>query len=76
MRIAGVWCGYLGAVHAVADRAILATEWKQFREPHPAVVDAIVRRKRIIDARSVLDEERWRSAGWAHRGLGRMTGGR
>ena len=57
-----------------ADALIIATEWRQFRELDPQVVGQIVRQRRIIDARNVLDVDRWRAAGWNYRGLGRMTG--
>ena len=58
---------------AGADLTILATEWRQFRELDPEAVGKIVRNRRIIDARNVLDVDRWRAAGWRYRGLGRMT---
>ncbi|MGH8938564.1 MAG: UDP binding domain-containing protein, partial [Actinomycetes bacterium] len=47
------------------------TEWQEFREMDPAVLDGVVAEKRIIDARNALDRERWRAAGWTYRSLGR-----
>jgi UDPglucose 6-dehydrogenase len=37
----------------------------------PHVLGAVVARRNVIDARSALDEHRWRSAGWSFRALGR-----
>ena len=54
-----------------ADLVLHLTEWQEFREMDPAVLDTVVAEKRIIDARNALDPARWRSAGWAYRALGR-----
>ena len=54
-----------------ADVVLLATEWAQYRELDPKVLAAVVREKRILDGRNVLDPEAWRAAGWTYRALGR-----
>ncbi len=54
-----------------ADVVLLLTEWQQFRTMDPARIGAMVRNKRILDGRNVLDPEQWRSAGWSYRALGR-----
>jgi UDPglucose 6-dehydrogenase len=57
----------LGGAHAV----VLVTEWAQFRELDPEWAASVVRKPIIIDGRNCLDAERWRSAGWTYRGMGR-----
>jgi UDPglucose 6-dehydrogenase len=37
----------------------------------PSALAHVVRHKRIVDGRNSLDADRWRSAGWAYRALGR-----
>ncbi|MDQ3654684.1 MAG: UDP-glucose 6-dehydrogenase, partial [Chloroflexota bacterium] len=54
-----------------ADLILHLTEWEEFRTLKPEVLDGITRGKRILDGRSALDPERWRSAGWTFRALGR-----
>jgi UDPglucose 6-dehydrogenase len=54
-----------------ADIVLHLTEWKEFRELDPAVLDAVVARKNIVDGRNALDPALWRSAGWHYRALGR-----
>lgn len=56
---------------AGADVVVLATEWPQFREIDPVAAGRIVRGRRIIDARNVLDPRAWREAGWEFLALGR-----
>jgi UDPglucose 6-dehydrogenase len=52
-----------------ADVVLVLTEWQDYRELDP---DALAVAGRIIvDGRNCLDPERWRSAGWLYRGLGR-----
>jgi UDPglucose 6-dehydrogenase len=58
------------ALHG-ADAVVLVTEWKEYRELDPDEVGALVRDRLIIDGRNVLDPDRWRSAGWTYRGMGR-----
>jgi UDPglucose 6-dehydrogenase len=54
-----------------ADVTLVLTEWKQFRELEPADLDPVVRQRNIIDGRNCLDREKWRTAGWVYRGVGR-----
>ena len=54
-----------------ADVVLLATEWTEYRELDPDVLATVVRKKRILDGRNVLDPEAWRDAGWTYRALGR-----
>ena len=54
-----------------ADVVLLLTEWAEYRELDPVKFGEIVRNKRILDGRNVLDVEAWRAAGWQYRALGR-----
>jgi UDPglucose 6-dehydrogenase len=54
-----------------ADLVLHLTEWREFREMDPALLDGVVAQKRIIDARNALDQARWRDAGWTYGSLGR-----
>jgi UDPglucose 6-dehydrogenase len=54
-----------------ADAVLLLTEWAEYRELDPAKFGEVVRHKRILDGRNVLDAEAWRAAGWQYRALGR-----
>ena len=54
-----------------ADVVLHLTEWAEFREMDPAVLDGVVARKHIVDGRNALDPNRWRDAGWHYRALGR-----
>ncbi len=54
-----------------ADLLLLLTEWSEFRTFDPAALDGVVRERRILDGRNALDADRWRSAGWSYRALGR-----
>jgi len=60
----------LEACHG-ADVTLVLTEWKQFRELEPADLDPVVRQRSVIDGRNCLDREKWRTAGWVYRGVGR-----
>jgi UDPglucose 6-dehydrogenase len=59
------------AAAAGADVVLLATEWTQYRELDPVQLATVVREKRILDGRNVLDPGAWRAAGWTYRALGR-----
>jgi UDPglucose 6-dehydrogenase len=66
--------GYAPSMLAAVERAdvvLLLTEWAEFRAMDPAVLTPVVRAPRLLDARNVLDPDRWRQAGWEYRGLGR-----
>lgn len=54
-----------------ADIVVLITEWQEYRDLDPEELGALVRHRRIVDGRNVLDPAAWRAAGWAYRGLGR-----
>jgi UDPglucose 6-dehydrogenase len=54
-----------------ADVVLHLTEWHEFTEMDPDHLSVVVRHKRIVDGRNALDAERWRSAGWVYRALGR-----
>jgi len=56
---------------ADADLVLVLTEWEEFRDLDPAVLGRVVARRRVLDGRNALDPERWRSAGWSYRALGR-----
>jgi UDPglucose 6-dehydrogenase len=57
-----------------ADAVLLLTEWTQYRELDPVPFGEIVARKRVLDGRNALDMDRWVSAGWSYRALGRRAG--
>jgi UDPglucose 6-dehydrogenase len=54
-----------------AHVVLLLTEWKEFREMDPAALADVVAERNIVDGRNALDPERWRTAGWTYRALGR-----
>ena len=54
-----------------ADVVLLLTEWSDYRELDPATITPVVRQATLIDARNALDPDRWRTAGWTYRALGR-----
>ncbi len=56
---------------AGAHLVVLGTEWQAFIAIDPAWAATIVETRTIIDARNVLDHERWRAAGWTVHGIGR-----
>ena len=65
---------YAGSAEEAADGAdllMLLTEWDEYRALDPVSLGDVVAGKRILDGRNALDPERWRSAGWKYRALGR-----
>ncbi|MEU1972022.1 UDP-glucose/GDP-mannose dehydrogenase family protein [Microbacterium sp. NPDC019599] len=54
-----------------ADVVALLTEWREFIDADPDELGRHVAQRRIVDGRNALDAERYRGAGWVHRGLGR-----
>jgi UDPglucose 6-dehydrogenase len=54
-----------------ADVVLHLTEWREFRDLDPASLAPRVRQRNIVDGRNALDPERWRTAGWQYRALGR-----
>jgi len=47
------------------------TEWRDYQELDPLALGDVVRERQIIDGRNALDPQRWQSAGWIYRALGR-----
>ena len=54
-----------------ADTVLLLTEWREYRDLDPHQTSELVRHARILDGRNVLEPDKWRSAGWTYRGVGR-----
>lgn len=54
-----------------ADVVVLLTEWNLYREIDPESLGAMVRHRRVVDARHALDAEAYRAAGWTYRAPGR-----
>lgn len=54
-----------------ADALLLLTEWCEYLELDPYETAGKVASRRILDGRNVLSPDKWRSAGWTYRGLGR-----
>jgi len=54
-----------------ADVVLHLTEWREFRDMDPHVLDDVVARRYIVDGRNALDPQLWRDAGWHYRALGR-----
>jgi UDPglucose 6-dehydrogenase len=61
------------AAAADADLVLHLTDWEEYRLIDPDVLGAVAARRNIVDARSALDEQRWRSAGWSFWALGRRS---
>jgi UDPglucose 6-dehydrogenase len=59
------------AAAAGADLILHLTDWEEYRLIDPHVLGTVVAQRNIIDTRSALDQQRWRSAGWSFRALGR-----
>jgi UDPglucose 6-dehydrogenase len=54
-----------------AHAVLHLTEWQEFRDMDPAILDGVVAEKCIVDGRNALDRDRWLQAGWTYRALGR-----
>ena len=54
-----------------ADVIAVLTEWDEFRQISPNDVAGLVRAKRIVDARNLLDKSEWLRAGFEYQGIGR-----
>jgi UDPglucose 6-dehydrogenase len=54
-----------------ADIVLHLTEWQEFRDMAPEELSAVVAERNIVDGRNALDPDRWRTAGWTYRALGR-----
>jgi UDPglucose 6-dehydrogenase len=53
-----------------ADLTLVLTEWTEFAGLDPVALRQFVARPQVIDARHVLDREKWRAAGWRFHALG------
>jgi UDPglucose 6-dehydrogenase len=53
-----------------ADVVLHLTEWPQYRELDPTVLQRVVRVAKILDGRNSLPHARWRAAGWAVSAMG------
>lgn len=60
------------AIEAAADADLVMhlTEWSEYRSIDPDSLGNVVANRSIVDARCVLDERRWQSAGWSFWTLG------
>ncbi|HEY6935091.1 MAG TPA: UDP-glucose/GDP-mannose dehydrogenase family protein [Marmoricola sp.] len=54
-----------------ADLVLVLTEWPEYAALDPAWLAGLVRRPQVLDARLMLDPEKWRAAGWDFHALGR-----
>jgi UDPglucose 6-dehydrogenase len=53
----------------------LLTEWPEFKALGPSDLAGLVKSRKIIDGRNVLDWQEWEAAGWTTRTLGRKSVG-
>jgi UDPglucose 6-dehydrogenase len=58
-----------------ASVLLVATEWPEFAVLDPVELAEVVEQRVVVDARLVLDVQRWRAAGWAVHALGRGSDG-
>ena len=54
-----------------ADLVLVLTDWPEFALLDPDDLAPVVRRRRVLDARLLLDDRRWTRSGWLVRSLGR-----
>ncbi|WP_315914139.1 UDP-glucose/GDP-mannose dehydrogenase family protein [Arthrobacter sp. lap29] len=54
-----------------ADAIMVLTEWQEYVSMDPYELAGLVATRTIVDGRNCLDPEKWRSAGWTYRALGR-----
>jgi UDPglucose 6-dehydrogenase len=54
-----------------ADLVLHLTEWPEYRAIDPAALAQVAAQRNLIDARSALDADLWRAAGWTVRVMGR-----
>ena len=54
-----------------ADALVLLTEWDEFSSIDPKEVADRLRESRVVDSRNILNKEKWTSAGFIYRGVGR-----
>lgn len=58
-----------------ADALVLATEWKQFRQPDFARVRGLMRMPVLFDGRNIYDSRHLAELGFLYRGIGRPATG-
>jgi UDPglucose 6-dehydrogenase len=56
---------------AAADLTMVLTEWPSFGRIDPVALGGVVGRRVVLDARLVIEPDRWRDAGWQVHALGR-----
>jgi UDPglucose 6-dehydrogenase len=54
-----------------ADLVLVLTEWEEFAGIDPVALLEVVAHPRVLDARLVLDPDKWTAAGWQLHALGR-----
>ncbi|WP_338058937.1 UDP-glucose/GDP-mannose dehydrogenase family protein [Streptomyces hirsutus] len=54
-----------------ADLVVLATEWPEYGQADPGVLVGRPAAPLLVDCRTTLDPEPWRTAGWTVQQLGR-----
>ncbi|MFD4658164.1 UDP binding domain-containing protein [Kitasatospora sp. NPDC058444] len=54
-----------------AELVVLATEWPEYRQGDPGALVELPADPLLVDCRTTLDPDRWRSAGWRVHQLGR-----
>ncbi|MEU3408824.1 UDP binding domain-containing protein, partial [Streptomyces sp. NPDC006670] len=54
-----------------ADLVVLATEWPEYRQTEPGALVTRPATPLLVDCRTTLDPEPWRTAGWTLHQLGR-----
>lgn len=54
-----------------AELVLVLTEWEEYVSLDPKELADLVSAPRILDGRNCLDPQRWRTAGWTYRALGR-----
>ncbi|MFB0833117.1 UDP-glucose dehydrogenase family protein [Arthrobacter halodurans] len=64
------YVGSLTEAAADADLVLLLTEWDEFKALTPEDLAPLVAHRRLIDARNVVDGDRFRDAGWDFAALG------
>jgi UDPglucose 6-dehydrogenase len=54
---------------------MVLTEWEEFAGIDPVALLEVVAHPRVLDARLVLEPDKWRAAGWQLHALGRSSDG-
>jgi UDPglucose 6-dehydrogenase len=53
-----------------ADAIVVLTEWQEFKSVEPSLIDKLVKQKIVVDARNLLDKEKWINSGFMFIGNG------